>query len=1018
MTSTPAPQPVSAAPAGAGRHRRVIVALVVLVMLVAGALVGRALRPATPSLPTAYPVLPASSVTARDGRVSPVTAQASSPAGYAVAPAEYVASAAPPPAVAVGAGVTVGAGRPSPNPGGAPDLRADPEAGVSGSAPPSSAPPSAPDLADEAALALVTERYDELTGATGVRPTATGSTAPSSAPTTSGSSEGGPAYPGIPTDLSKVPLRAFTDPCVLDASSAACGRGLSAIVLGIRAMPEFQTQWVGEIRRSDLYAGECARQFPTAPIDWASDTIFAAVVNQPLVARLDLQLNTPGVFGSLIRVSHRGAVVTSEAALPSADLIAAWIDAFERGAPTPGIPLCMKVSRQTMETNRDGCLGEFNYNRWLDCSAPFHLSVHTGCSSTSVAPLCSQVGDLLGGREIPQVRQGPFGFQYSYDPQWALWDPQLRAESGVSEANLRRQVRLTPVDALNVEVAIPTFTVTLGEPTAAADPQAPLTGRLALTGHQMVAAAGYAPGTDCRTVDPAIRSTTLPVTRQASATRYWTPDAGIPQSREAVVNLTMPHLAAGEAVDICVFWYQLPSRSFDDIVVTAIERHTVVPPSRAATEIAFVGVGRGGEAPSTPAGSLAAELARWTFQVIGNRTLTAACGFPSGNTPDPVILHPVGDPGFLCRVEDSSYLFEPRDIELFTTDLAANAPEGRTRLRIDNRGCTPTDCGTPRQARIELSDGRWMELVVRKVPFATAPLLPGGRIATEWSADQWRIDPSGFQGVAPTLRTPVRQSAPALDTFGLRVVPTPDSPTDSLDVHWQADREVTLVVLGHPLVPASLAPTCTDTWVEPTAVANSGTVTLPGLCSNTDYGLRVTVTDAATGASQVYDWLRGGARVDVLTGLTFNLVGRTRARPVPPEFLVAWSVSVAEPTGSTSPTGAGTGAVEGTLAALSVRVGEHTLVSRTDPATTCTRVAPGTTLASGFDGGQPLGQLRVAVSFTLVAPGTDGCAGPPGTTNFSVQQDVIWDGRSEQTFRLSAPDGRTVALTVRPATRD
>ena len=68
-------------------------------------------------------------------------------------------------------------------------------------------------------------------------------------------------------------------------------------------MPEFQTQWVGEIRRSDLYAGECARQFPTAPIDWASDTIVAAVVNQPVVARLDLQLNTPGVFGlSLIHI--------------------------------------------------------------------------------------------------------------------------------------------------------------------------------------------------------------------------------------------------------------------------------------------------------------------------------------------------------------------------------------------------------------------------------------------------------------------------------------------------------------------------------------------------------------------------------------------------------------------------------------------------------------------------------------------------------------------------------------------
>lgn len=132
------------------------------------------------------------------------------------------------------------------------------------------------------------------------------------------------------------------------------------------------------------------------------------------------------------------------------------------------------------------------------------------------------------------------------------------------------------MDALNLEVAVPTHSVTLGDPTAV-NANNLQESRLAVTGHAMVAAAGYAPGTDCRTVDPSIASTTLPVTRQGAQTRYWTPDPGAPASREGVINLTMPQLAAGEAVDICVFWYQLPTRSYDNVVVTAIERHTVVP---------------------------------------------------------------------------------------------------------------------------------------------------------------------------------------------------------------------------------------------------------------------------------------------------------------------------------------------------------------------------------------------------------------------------------------------------------
>lgn len=788
MTNTPAPQPASTQRRAPARGRIMVGALVALVTLAGGSLVGRTLRPAERTLPTAYPSVAAPSVTARDGSVSAVTAQAPQPPGYAVPPADYPAGSAAPlgPGAGAGAsaGMTIGAGRPVANPGGAPDLSADPEAAVSGTPPSPGAGPAAPDLADEAAYARLAARYDTLAGASGARPStgsssATSSAAPSSAPPATAS--GGAPLPGMPTDLSRVPIRAFTDPCALDASSPDCGRGMSAIVLGIRAMPEFRTLWVGEIRRSDLYAGECARQFPTAPIDWTNDTIFAAVVNQPVVARVDLQMRTPGVMGSGIRISRQGALITSESALPSGDLAAVWVDAFERGTQTPAIPLCVKVSKAQMDTNRDGCLGGFHYSMWQDCTADFAMSVQTGCGSTFTDPLCQALGDVLGGRTIPRVTQGPFRFSYSYDPQWAVWDPQFGAGGKPTEATLRRPVRLTPVDALNLEVAIPTFAMTLGEPQAPASGDL-REGRLRVTGNQMVAAAGYAPGTDCRAVDPSIVSTTLPVTRQGARTRYWTPDAGVPQSREGVVNLTMPQLAAGEAVDICVFWYQLPTRSYDNPVVTAIERHTVVPPARAATEISFVGVGRGGEAPSTPAGSVEAELARWTFQVIGNRPQSVACGFPTGNAPNPAIIRPVGDPGFLCRLDTSDYLFEPRDIELYAGDLANYQPEGRTRIRIDNRGCAANDCGTPRQARIELTDGRWMDLVVRKVPFATAPMLPGGRIAADWSADRWRIDPSGFAGVAPTLRTPIRQSRPALDTFGMRVVPTPGNPTNSLDL--------------------------------------------------------------------------------------------------------------------------------------------------------------------------------------------------------------------------------------------
>lgn len=231
---------------------------------------------------------------------------------------------------------------------------------------------------------------------------------------------------------------------------------------------------------------------------------------------------------------------------------------------------------------------------------------------------------------------------------------------------------------------------------------------------------------------------------------------------------------------------------------------------------------------------------------------------------------------------------------------------------------------------------------------------------------------------------------------------------------------MTLQVSARAIPAAYLAPECTSTLLPRTELASSGTTSMPGLCSNTEYGFEVVATDPSTGAQQTYTWLTGGTRVD-LSGITFNLVGRTQARPVPADFLAGWSVSIADPplgSPAQSAQAAGTAPTNGTLTALTVRIGEHTLVSRSDAAAGCTSTAAGTALGQGFDGGQRLGQMRVQVSYTLMAPGVRACSGPVGTTSFSVQQDIVWEGRSEQSFRLSAADGRTVVLTLRPASRD
>ena len=968
------------------RSRLLIAGLVAVATTAGGALGGRALRSddsgADASLRKATTIESSKTLTAPDGSTVEMAPQEPLPEGYTVTPQEYPGEgdgegAGSGARTTPGAAPATGSGTPEANPGGAPDLAADPEAGIVGTPPIAAASSENPDYTDATALEAVTTLY-------AYHP-----------------SEGSPEAAIVPA---AVRTPAFNDPCARNPSADGCVRGVSAIVLGDMPLPEVKTLWFGQVRQSDPYAAECSRQFPTVTVDWRNDTMFAVVLNQPAVARLDLQLYTPGVLGSAIRISRQGELISVNAA-PSADIVEAWGTAYAAGAATPGVPLCIKLDPATMNTNRDGCIGELLGWGFVGCRTTFRLSYQTGCATSGTEPLCAALTRALGTtRALPIIRKGPYSAEYNYDPQWGC-DSQFGCESGLTQDTIRRQVQLVGIDRLNLEVRIPTFTITLAESTEEIV-GGEFSSRAQLQQHQLVAAAGYAPGTDCRTVDPTVLSTTLPVTRQTSRTRYWTPDAGTPASREAVIDLAMPALAQGEAVDICVFWYLLADRSYDRPLVTSIERHTVVPPSRAATELTFVQVGRGGGLFSLPHAAspdaAATELPNWTFQIIGERDLTNRCGFGAPALPE---LRPLGQPGFLCRIDSSAFVYDPADIELYAGEPIEGGARGRARINIDNRGCSPDGCGNTSVARVALSDGRWMDIAVRKVPLAVTALLPNGRIMPGWSADQWLIDPNGSTSVAPRLRTTTAPGNPQLDTFGVRVRPNAADPSGSLDVTWQADRAVTVAASASVTNPGRYMQQCTQRFGYSTTAAGARITTIPGLCPNTEYLIQLTLRDAG-GRESFYRWTEGGARVDsVWSGLVFNLVGRTAIRPIPADALFEWSLAI--------------GSVDGTVnfdtvvSDLQVRLGNQTLVNRVDTPGSCTRVSPTTPTAAGFLGGVLIGETIVHVNYTLTTPGGLGCRGDATTSSFTGDIHVNWDG-SEQTFQIDS--GRsTVFLMLKPS---
>ena len=887
-------------------------------------------------------------------------------------------------------GVGTAAGPVVPNPDGRPDLTADPAAKIAGTPPSAGAPRASFDPVD-ATTGQPVQASDGLAPATApasgttVRPPASPAAASVPAPgsTPSLTSTGTAAAPGAsgPFDLSQTRPHpdAFTDPCLRDPRASGCPQGIEGTILGDTAPPELRLLWAGEIRRTDVYAGECARQFPTAPIDWNRDSVFAVVVNMPVTGTTRLQLFHPQSYapgtptpGSLVA----GTTTTS------AELVAEWARAFAAGARTPTVPLCLKVPPTTMDANRAGCLATWT-GFWWDCRSRMELSLESGCHDSSTDPLCAQLTRLLGW-EVPRRNLGPLRFEYSYDPQWS-GSAQFGGQPLTGE-ELRRRVELVGVDPLNLEVRVPLFSRGLAEADLAAAPSADgwVVSRTALTENQLVAAAGYPVGTDCRAADPTTVSTILPVTRQGQRTRYYTPDPAKPALREGVVNLTMPRLAPGEGVTVCVYWYTLPSQSYDNPAVTAIERHLVVPPSRSATQVRVVGSSRGGVTPDA-----------WTWQWIGDRALTQSCGFDStGAAP---VLRPLGDEGLLCQIDSARFVFAPADAELYAGAIDAST-QGRIRLPLNNRGCDGT-CGGDRVSRLTLSDGSWIDLSVRRAPLASAPLLSGGQIVGG-RPDQWVIDPEPPVSVIPSIRPRVVSEFPSLDLMAVRVDRDAADPQHAMRLTWAADRTVRVQFEAQAIASDLAATTCRSTWVADPVAGASGQVVLPGLCAGTGYRFSVTLTDPATGKATVYT-TASAASTPVRRVVNWRSEGVTASPPVPADYAYDWTLALTAP-------GGGRWA---RFTSLDVRFGSGLLVS--SDAAACRPL--GGVIAGGSARPETLGQLLAWVEYSASVYDNVDCSGTPTLASGSLLAVVHWLGTEPTTVTLTNAGGWTGALGLRRA---
>lgn len=302
---------------------------------------------------------------------------------------------------------TIAAGPIVANPGGAPDLTPDPEAGITGAAP---EPSSLPDVA---APATPTGRLYDL-AATAINLSDSAVAVDSPARPQVPVRTGGSGAAGVP---------AFVDPCTVSADG--CTSGLSGTILADRATPPLQYLGAKEVRWIDFYAPECRRQFPNH--DRTRDVMFAMLFNQPVAGEATVSWPEGGHAETLsaailarFRTVH--ALKVSDAGFN------AWQRAFEAGVSIAPVPHCALVPLESLRPLEAGCQ---EHPQWV-CFIQPRLAIGLRAPGANFSDRMS-IYMNLGGTYYPQ-------------------SDQLRLAG----------VRIEPLDDQTIEVRAPVYVETQG----------------------------------------------------------------------------------------------------------------------------------------------------------------------------------------------------------------------------------------------------------------------------------------------------------------------------------------------------------------------------------------------------------------------------------------------------------------------------------------------------------------------------------------------------------------------------
>ncbi|MEQ1872329.1 MAG: hypothetical protein ABL953_01275 [Ilumatobacteraceae bacterium] len=302
---------------------------------------------------------------------------------------------------------TIAAGPIVPNPGGAPDLTPDPEAGVTGT------PPAQVSLPDVAAPATPTGRlYDLAATAINLSDSAVAVDSPAR-PLVPVRTGGGSGAAGVP---------AFVDPCTI--SDDGCTDGISGTILADRATPPLQYLGAKEVRWIDFAAPECRRQLPN--YDRTRDLMFAMFFNQPVEGTVNVTWPRGPEYPPLsaavvVRFRTAHTLKVSDAGF------SAWHRAFDAGVSIPPVPHCALVPLDSLRPLEADC-GQPEYS----CTIYPRLQI-----------------------DLPRL-----GADF-FDPM-TIWFSKGSPYYPGSEQLRRAGVRIEPLDDQTIEVRAPVYVETQG----------------------------------------------------------------------------------------------------------------------------------------------------------------------------------------------------------------------------------------------------------------------------------------------------------------------------------------------------------------------------------------------------------------------------------------------------------------------------------------------------------------------------------------------------------------------------